>query len=388
MENLSFDPWPAALGVYLDYNATTPVAQNVRKAMEPYLSFYFANAASPHLWGKFSRDAVETARAQIAQALEVSTQEIYFTSGATEGLNLAIRGLWEAYPHKNHLITAPTEHNAVLETCQALVQKGLQLTFLPVDANGNVNPDDLRKSLRPNTLAVVLMAANNEIGTLHPIETLTALTRQANVPFICDATQAVGKILFPLGQLGVDIAVFSAHKFYGPKGIGGLYVRRRRALKLMPLLYGGGHEGGLRSGTLNVPGIVGMATALTLGMQDLEKEAHRQSLLRDELQTALMSCEGAFVVAAQAHRLPNTLSIGFLSKTAEKLLASVPQLAVSTGAACTSAKKEPSHVLRALGLSPQQAEHVIRISLGRPTQEKDIQLAQKFIAQALMHPNG
>jgi len=379
-------------GVYLDYNATTPVLPEVLDAMRPYFSERFGNPASPHLWGKEAHDAVESARQTLAQGLGVSPQELTFTSGATEALNLALFGIAYAYQHtgKRHILVSATEHKAILDPAKALAARGWEVELLPVDANGLIPPDTLKQALRPDTLLVAIMLANNETGVLQPIKALATVAHEQGAIFLCDTTQAIGKVPVSLPDLDVDVAVLSAHKFYGPKGIGALYTRRRAPrVSVQPLILGGGHERGLRSGTLPVPLIVGMATAFDLVHRDLPQESQRQAALRDKLMQGIRALYPAAIVhGLQAPRLPNTLSIAFPGLKASDILARAPLLAAATGSACTSARPEPSHVLLAMGCAPEVARSTLRFSVGRLTQEKEIDQALHYLSIALqaLHP--
>ena len=372
--------------VYLDYNATTPVLPEVRAAMEPYWSQRFANPSSPHLLGKEAADAVTEARSTLAELLGMSPRELVFTSGATEALNLAIQGLAATYQasERRHILVAATEHKAVLEPCLRLREKGFEVEILPVTPEGIVEPEVLQAMLRPNTLLVAVMLANNETGVLQPVPQLVDIAHAAGAFFLCDTTQAVGKVPLSLGALGVDMAVLSAHKFYGPKGIGALYIRRRSGIRLRPLIWGGGHEEGLRSGTLPVPLIVGMATALKEMAQRLPNERPRIQYLRDSLETQILELyPEAQIHGKGAERLPNTTNIAFPGLKASDLLARMPFLAVATGSACTSAKPEPSHVLLAMGVPAKVAESSLRFSLGLPVTEKEIEMALAYLKKAL-----
>ncbi|MCS6789820.1 MAG: cysteine desulfurase [Bacteroidia bacterium] len=373
--------------VYLDYNATTPVAPPVLEKMSPYWARYFANPASPHLLGKEAQDAVDQARQTIANLMGTTPQELVFTSGATEALNLAIQGVALAYEStpRRHILISATEHKAVLDPALSLAQRGWEVEVLPVTPSGLVEPDVLRRAIRPTTLLVAIMLANNETGIIQPIRELIPIVREAGAFFLCDTTQAAGKIPLSFQELDIDLAVLSAHKFYGPKGIGLLYVRRRSPrVSLRPLLLGGGHERGLRSGTLPVPLIVGMAAALEYALQDLPQTlaslSAKTTLLWERIQQVSPS---ARLNGADAPRLPNTLSVIFPGVLARELLARMPLVAVATGSACTSAKPEPSHVLLAMGLSPEQARATLRFSVGRPTTLEEIERAQHYLAQAL-----
>lgn len=373
--------------VYLDYNATTPVLPTVVEAMLPYFTERYGNPASPHLWGKEAQDAVENARRFIAESLGVLPQEIIFTSGATEALNLAILGVAQAYEAtgKRHILATATEHKAVLDVLRYLAGRGWEVELLPVDSEGLLSADALRAALRPDTLLVAVMLANNETGVLQPIASLTETAHEVGALFLCDTTQAIGKIPVHLPSLNVDMAVLSAHKFYGPKGIGALYVRRKAPrVSLQPIIWGGGHERGLRSGTLAVPLIVGMAKALEVVLSDLVREGQRLAELRAHLVEGIRQLYPAAKVHGEgAPRLPNTASVAFPGIKAGELLARLPRLAAATGSACTSARPEPSHVLLAMGCAPELARATLRFSLGRPTTIHDIEIALSLLAKAL-----
>lgn len=371
--------------VYLDYNATTPLLPAVWEAMRPYFLEQFGNAASPHLWGKEAEAAVETARQTLAFLLQVSPQELIFTSGATEALNLALLGTAYAYAStgKKHILVTATEHKAVLDPAAYLASQGWEVEYLPVSGEGLVAPDTLRKALRPTTLLVAIMLANNETGVLQPIQELASLAHEAGAFFLCDTTQALGKLPVSFSALDIDLGVLSAHKFYGPKGIGALYVRRKNPrVTLKPLLLGGGHERGLRSGTLPVPLIVGMAKALELVLQ--EDSSSRLSFLRNRLWEGILQLyPTAKWNGYAAPRLPNTLNVTFPGLRAKDILSRAPLLAAATGSACTSAKPEPSHVLLAMGLPPEEAHASLRFSLGLPTTEEEITSALNYLGEAL-----
>lgn len=370
--------------IYLDYNATTPVDPRVLERMLPYFTERFGNPASKgHTYGLEAEAAVEVAREQVAALLGTSPERLIFTSGATEALNLAIKGVAEASLHRGrHIVTVQTEHAAVLEACRALARRGWDVTYLPVDAQGRLDPDALEEALTLRTVLVAVMWANNETGVLHPIAEIAQRTQARDIPLLVDATQAVGKI--PVTVEGIDLLACSAHKFYGPKGIGVLYVRRRPSLRLVPLLDGGGHEQGLRSGTLNVPAIVGMGLAAELAAQTLEEESHRLRRLRDRLERALQEAlPDLRINGAQAPRLPQTSSVTIPGVRADRLLATVRTLALSAGSACGSGRGRPSHVLRAMGLSEADARCTIRISLGRFTTEADIDYALDQLTTAI-----
>jgi len=362
--------------VYLDYNATTPVDPQVLACMLPYFTERFGNPSSKgHRYGLEAEAAVEVAREQLAVLLGAEPENLIFTSGATEALNLAIKGVAQALAHRGrHVVTVQTEHAAVLEACRALARRGWEVTYLPVDAEGRLDMAALEAALRPDTVLLCVMWANNETGVLHPIPAIAQLARDRGVPLLVDATQAVGKI--PVQVTGIDLLACSAHKFYGPKGVGALYVRRRPELRLQPLLDGGGQEQGLRSGTLNVPGIVGMGAAAVRAAEVMAEEMSRLQALRDRLEQGLQGAlSGVRVNGAGAPRLPQTSSITFEGVRADRLLAAVRTLALSAGSACGSGRGKPSHVLRAMGRTDTEAQATIRISLGRFTTAADIDYA-------------
>lgn len=369
--------------IYLDYNATTPLDRRVLDAMLPYFREQFGNpASSSHAFGWTANAAVEVAREHLAAAIGATPEEIVFTSGATESNNMALRGI--VGPGR-HLIVSATEHKAVLDTAEVLRRSGIAVTMLPVDATGRVAPAVLRDALRPETALVSIMLANNETGTLNPVQALAAVAHDDGVPVHTDATQALGKIPLDVNALDVDFMSLSAHKCYGPKGVGLLYVRRRpRRARLEPLLYGGGHERGMRSGTLNVPGIVGFGRAAEIAQQCLAEERATTTARRDRLWARLR--QGIPQAVLNGHptlRLPNTLNCSFPGVTASDLLAALPDMAAAAGSACTSAHPEPSHVLKAMGLSEQRIRGAIRLSLGRFTTDAEIDHAANAIIAAV-----
>jgi cysteine desulfurase len=366
--------------VYLDNHATTPVDPRVLEAMLPYFTERFGNAASKsHPFGWEAEEAVEQARAQIADLIHAAPREIVFTSGATESNNLAIKGALEFHAERgNHIITAATEHKAVLDACKALEKTGAAtVTVLPVDAHGLVDPDDVRRAITARTVLISIMHANNEIGTLHAIDEIGRMARAANVLFHCDAAQSVGKVPVDAGAMHIDLLAFTAHKLYGPKGCGALYVRAGRPrVRLAAQMHGGGHERGMRSGTLNVPGAVGLGSACALAAQEMEAEQARVGALRERLHHGLAAHLDA--VSLNGHpvrRLAGNLNLSFAGIEGDSLLAALPDVALSSGSACTSATLEPSHVLRAIGLSDDAAHGSIRFGLGRFTTEGDIDYA-------------
>lgn len=372
------------LPVYLDYNATTPVDPRVLDAMLPYFSSQFGNAASrTHMFGWQAAEAVDYAREQVARLIGSEPKELVFTSGATEAVNLAIKGVFDAYAFKgNHIITAVTEHKAVLDTCTHLEKLGAEVTYLPVDKEGLIDLNELEAAIKPATILVAIMYANNETGVIQPIRAIAQVAKKHEVVFFSDATQAVGKIPVDILSDGIDLLACSAHKLYGPKGVGALYVRRKNPrVKLAAQIDGGGHERGLRSGTLNVPGIVGFGKAAEICTQEMEKEAKRLQSLRDQLENALLKTESTAVNGSREHRLPHVTNISFQYAEGEALMmGSNKDMAVASGSACTSASIEPSHVLKALGLEDDTARSSLRFSLGRFTTEEEIDYAVEKVS--------
>jgi cysteine desulfurase len=375
------------LPIYLDNNATTPCDPRVVAAMLPYFTQHFGNAASrSHAFGWHAEEAVTVAREQVADLIGADTKEVIFTSGATESVNLAIKGVFETYASKgNHIITCATEHKAVLDTCKHIEKLGGTVTYLPVHSNGMIDLQQLEASIKPETILISLMYANNETGTLHPIKEISAIARKHGVLFLTDATQAAGKIPVNVNEDGIDLLAMSAHKLYGPKGIGALYVRRRNPrVRLSAQIHGGGHEAGLRSGTLNVPAIVGLGKACELANLEMNEDAQRLSRLRDKLENGLLSLEEAQVNGDRTHRLPHVTNISFKHVKAEEILMAVnKEIALSSGSACTSAVMEPSHVLKALGLSDELAYSSLRFSLGRFTTEDQVDYVIEKITAAV-----
>ena len=370
--------------IYLDNNATTQLDPRVLDAMMPYLTERYGNAASnSHAFGWDADAAVKHARKQVAALIGADAKEILFTSGATESDNLAIKGAVEMLAKKGrHVITVTTEHKAILDTCKYLENTGkADVTWLEVDSHGLISAEQVKAALRPDTVLVSVMAANNEIGVIQPIAEIGAVCREAGVWFHTDATQAVGKIPFLVDEMNVDLVSFSGHKIYGPKGVGGLYVRRRNPrVRLAPQMHGGGHERGMRSGTLNVPGIVGLGAACELAGQDMAKDLAHCRALRDRLERRLMSeLDHVALNGDEQHRLPSTLNISFAYVEGESLIMGMPDVAVSSGSACTSASLEPSYVLRALGVGDDLAHSSIRFSVGRFSTEADVDRAADTI---------
>jgi len=362
--------------IYMDYHATTPVDPRVFEAMRPYFTDIFGNAASRnHSFGWQAEDAVEKARKQIASLIGATAKEIVFTSGATESNNLAIKGVFEMYGEKgNHIITAATEHKATLDTCKHLEKEGARVTYLPVQQNGLIDMDQLRNAITDKTILISIMYANNEIGVLQPIAEIGKLAKERGVLLHTDATQAVGKVPVNVIKDNVDIMSISAHKMYGPKGVGALYVRRKGPrVQLSAQIDGGGHERGMRSGTLNVTGIVGLGEACAIAQAEMPEESKRMDYLRDKLKDRLLaSLDECYINGTMEHRLPNNLNISFAYVEGESLLMGINDVAVSSGSACTSATLEPSYVLKALGAGDDLAHSSIRFGLGRFNTEEEV----------------
>ncbi|MDQ6813770.1 MAG: IscS subfamily cysteine desulfurase [Bacteroidota bacterium] len=364
------------LPVYLDNNATTPCDPRVVEAMLPYFTENFGNAASRnHPFGWAAEEAVDYAREQVAKLIGADPKEIIFTSGATEGDNLAIKGVYEMYANKgNHIITATTEHKAVLDTCKHIEKLGGEVTYLQVKGDGLIDLAELEAAIRPTTILIAIMYGNNEIGVIQPIREISAIAKRHGVLFFTDGVQAVGKIPVDVQKDGIDLMAFTAHKMYGPKGIGALYVRRKNPrVKVTAQMDGGGHERGMRSGTLNVPGIVGFGKSAELARLEMEHDAKRLSGLRDKLERELLNLEEAYVNGNRDHRLPHVTNISFKHVEGEGLLMGFNKnIALSSGSACTSASLEPSYVLKALGLGDDLAHSSLRFGLGRFTTEEQI----------------
>ncbi len=364
------------LPIYLDHNATTACDPRVVDAMIPYFTQNFGNAASRnHPFGWQAEEAVDYAREQVAKLIGADPKEIIFTSGATEADNLAIKGIYEMYAQKgNHIITCNIEHKAVLDTCKHLEKSGAEVTYLKVKENGLIDLQELEAAMRPTTILVAIMYANNEIGTVMPMKEISQIARKHGALVFSDATQAVGKIPVDVNRDGIDLLAMTAHKMYGPKGVGALYVRRKGPrVKVTAQMDGGGHERGMRSGTLNVPGIVGFGKACELCLNEMEKDAAHTSGLRDKLETALLQLDEAYVNGDKEHRLPHVSNISFKYVEGEGLLMGFNKnIALSSGSACTSASLEPSYVLKALGLGDDLAHSSLRFGLGRYTTEEQI----------------
>lgn len=364
------------LPIYLDHNATTPCDPRVVEAMVPYFTNAFGNAASRnHPFGWQAEEAVDYAREQVARLIGADPKEIIFTSGATEGDNLAIKGVYEMYASKgNHIITCNIEHKAVLDTCRNLEKEGAEITYLDVKPNGLIDLAALEAAIKPTTILIAIMYANNEIGTVMPMREISAIARKHGVLVFTDGVQAVGKIPVDVNKDGIDLMAFTAHKMYGPKGVGALYVRRKNPrVKVTAQIDGGGHERGMRSGTLNVPGIVGFGKACEICLQEMESDAKRISQLRDKLENALLKVEESYLNGDKESRLPHVTNISFKYVEGEGLMMGFNKnIALSSGSACTSASLEPSYVLKALGLGDDLAHSSLRFGLGRFTTEEQI----------------
>ncbi len=372
--------------IYMDNHATTPVDPRVVAAMLPYFTERFGNASSRnHAFGWESEAAVDAARGKLATLIHAaSPKEIIFTSGATESDNLAIKGIADAYGQRgNHIVTCVTEHKAVLDSCKALEKRGYRVSYLPVDSNGFVDCQRVRDVLTEKTILISIMAANNEIGTLQPIEEIGRIAREKGIFFHTDATQAVGKIEIDVDKIGADLLSFSAHKMYGPKGVGALYVRvKKPPIKLTPIIDGGGHERGMRSGTLNVPGIVGFGVACEIAGKEMVAEAERLVNLREQLKNGILGeLNEVYVNGHMGKRLPGNLNMSFAYVEGESLLMALKDIAVSTGSACTSASLEPSYVLRAIGLDDELAHTSIRFGLGRFNTAEEIDYTVQRVVQ-------
>ncbi len=364
------------LPIYMDNHATTPMDPRVLEEMLPYFMEKFGNAASRnHSFGWAAEEGTETARERIAKLIGANTKEIIFTSGATESDNLAIKGVAEMYREKgNHIITAVTEHKAVLDTCKRLEKYGYRVTYMPVQKDGLIDLEDLKRAMDDKTILVTIMFANNEIGVLQPVAEIGKLCHERGVVFHTDATQAIGKVPVDVNKLNIDLASISAHKMYGPKGVGALYVRRKNPrVQISAIIDGGGHERGMRSGTLNVPGIVGLGKACALAQEEMAQESCRLAGLRNRLRDRITSkLDEAYINGSMDHRLPGNLNISFAYVEGESLLMGINDIAVSSGSACTSATLEPSYVLKALGTGDDLAHSSIRFGIGRFNTEAEV----------------
>jgi len=373
--------------IYLDHNATTPIDPRVLKAMMPYLTADFGNAASRnHAFGWKAEAAVENAREQLARLIGAQAKDIVWTSGATESNNLAIKGVAEMYREKgNHIITSLAEHKAVIDPCRWLAELGFEVTWLKPDQYGRIHPEQVAEAITDRTILVSIMAANNEIGTINPVGEIGEVAKQRGVFFHCDATQAVGKVPIDVEAMGIDLLSASGHKIYGPKGVGCLYVRRRGPrVRLACQMHGGGHERGLRSGTLNVPGIVGMGAAAEICRKEMAQETKWLTALRDRLHEGLAGrLEEVFLNGHLTERLPNTVNLSFAYVEGEAVMLKAKDIAVSSGSACTSASLEPSHVLRAMGVGDELVHSSLRFSLGRDNTAEEIDYAIEKVVNAV-----
>lgn len=376
------------LPIYLDHSATTPCDPRVVEAMIPYFTQNFGNAASRnHPFGWQAEEAVDYAREQVAKLIGADPKEIIFTSGATEADNLAIKGVYEMYASKgNHIITMNIEHKAVLDTCKHLEKLGAEVTYLKVNNEGLINLQELEAAIKPTTILIAIMYANNEIGVMQPMKEISAIAKKHGVLVFSDATQAVGKVPVNVNKDGIDLLAMTAHKMYGPKGIGALYVRRKNPrVKVTAQMDGGGHERGMRSGTLNVPGIVGFGKAAELCIAEMQQDAERLSQLRDKLENALLALEEAYVNGSRESRLPHVTNISFKYVEGEGLLMGFnKEIALSSGSACTSASLEPSYVLKALGLGDDLAHSSLRFGLGRYTTEEQIDYTIEQVSKTVI----
>ena len=376
--------------IYMDHSATTPVAPEVLAAMLPYFSDKFGNASSLHGFGREAKEALEESRQKLARLLNADPEEIVFTSGGTESDNIALRGI--AYKNRDsgrHIITSQIEHPAILETCRSLEQEGFSVTYLPVNREGLVDISELERAIRPDTILISIMHANNEVGTIQPLEDIGRLAAERDIYLHTDAVQTVGKIPVDVEAMGADLLSLSAHKLYGPKGVGALYIRR--GTKIQSLATGGGHEMGLRSGTENVPGIVGLARAADLAREEMAAEGQRLTKLRDRLAAlVLQRVKEAWINGSMEKRLPGSLNFGFSYVEGESLLLYLDSkgVAVSTGSACSSHKLEPSHVLLALGLKPEECHGSLRITMGRSNSQEDVNYVAECIAEAVQRFRG
>ncbi len=372
--------------IYLDNNATTPMDPRVLEAMLPYFTNHFGNAASRnHPFGWAAEEAVDYAREQIAALINCNPKELIFTSGATESDNLAIKGVFEMYASKgNHIITATTEHKAVLDTCKHIEKLGGQVTYLQVNSEGLINLEELEAAITDKTILISIMYGNNEVGVVQPIREIGRIAKKHGVLFFSDATQAVGKIPVDVEADGIDLMAFSGHKMYGPKGVGALYVRRKNPrVKVTAQMDGGGHERGMRSGTLNVPGIVGLGKAAEICRTDMESDTARIVAMRDRLERELLTMEESYLNGNKEHRLPHVSNISFKYVEGEGLMMGVKDIAVSSGSACTSASLEPSYVLKAMGLSDDLAHSSLRFGLSRFTTEEEVDFAINHVKEAV-----
>ena len=374
--------------IYLDHSSTTPLAPSVLAAMMPYMTDHTGNPSSVHTVGRRARQALANAREQMATILDCQIEDLVITSGGTESDNLALKGVVEMYKEKgDHIITSSTEHRAILDAAKSLEKRGAKVTYLPVDKFGMVNPEDIRNAITDKTILISVMLANNEIGTINPVKEIGKIAKEKGVLFHCDATQGVGKIPVDVQDMGIDLMSFTSHKIYGPKGVGALYVRRKAPrVRLVPMIDGGGHERGMRSGTLPVPSIVGFGKAVELCAQEMAEETIRTKALRDRLHEGIASAlEEAYLNGHPTERLPGNLNISFAYVEGEALLMGVKEIALSSGSACTSATLEPSYVLRALGVGSDLAHSSIRFGIGRFTTAEEVEYTIDRMIKAVNH---
>lgn len=369
--------------VYLDYNATTPVDQRVLEAMLPYFNQFYANSGSSHLFGLTVREAVENATEEVAELIGVEPREIIFTSGATESVNLALKG-FKTDTDKNHIITVTTEHKAVLDTCAQLEKDGFKVDYLNVNHLGHINLSEMESLITERTLMVCIMLVNNETGVIHPIKEIAEMAHRKGCFVFCDATQAIGKIQIDVKELNIDLMAFSAHKFYGPKGIGVLYIASAIKNKMQSQIQGGGQQNNLRSGTLNVPGIVGMGKAAQIALHEMEKDIQKVKELRDNLENALLKIPKMFINGDYSSRIFNTTNICFQGINSEDLIISLGNISVSSGSACNAVTTKPSHVLKAMGMSDRDALSSIRFSIGKYTSFSEIETAVEKIEKTVL----
>jgi len=376
--------------IYLDHNATTPLDLRVFEAMRPYMTGAFGNASSPHSYGRLAKQALEESRETIAKGIGCRPEEIVFTSGGTEADNLALRGIaYHKAGRKGHILTSSIEHHAVLRTCAALEKEGFSATYLPANSQGNIDPHDVKKAIRKDTVLISVMFANNETGVIQPVAELGRIAREHGIPFHCDAVQAVGKREINVEQLNIDLLTLSSHKIYGPQGIGALYVRD--GIGLAPMITGGHHERGLRAGTENIAAIVGFARAIEIAVDEIDTYRKMVKSLRNKLESGLLhALDGVVIHGAQGERLPHTSCIGFASVEAESILLHLDLrgIAASSGSACTTGDPEPSHVLTAMGVPPELAQGSIRISFGRENTEEDVDYTVSALSDAVQHLRG
>lgn len=369
--------------IYLDYNATTPVDQRVVDTMLPFFNSLYANAGSSHLFGLTVKEAIDEAGEKIAELITADPKEIIYTSGATEAVNLALKGIEKANG-KNHIITVKTEHKAVLDTCIYLEKQGFLVTYLDVGKDGLIDLDELKNVITDKTLLVCVMFVNNETGVIQPIKEIAEIAHDKNCLVFCDATQAVGKVPVNVKDLGTDLMAFSAHKFYGPKGIGALYVSSELKKTIVAQIHGGGQQFNIRSGTLNVPGIIGMGKAAEIAIEEMDSNSRKIKDLRDHLENSLLKITNTFVNGDRDHRIFNTSNICFSDVNSEKMILSLGNISVSSGSACNATTSKPSHVLKAMGMNDLDALSSIRFSLGKFTTKSEIEMTVQKIEKIVL----